>query len=369
MAYGDAIANAVFNARVSDQILVPGPAYVPGTGASEYQLTSLLPPPPVNTNAPNWMPFALLSASQFRPNGPDKLPSKRYGRDLGEVQAFGGTVSSLRTTDQEQIARWHGEMAQFQLNRIARAETASDGRDLLEHARLFALLNLAMADATTSVFEAKYTFRFWRPVTAIRNADLDDNDNTVVDPLWTPFLNTPPHPEYPAAHAVVQVAGARVLESYFGPRHAFETTSPTVPGVTRSYTSFDDFTDEGRHARILGGMHFRSSLDEGARQGKRVAELGAGTLAVTALGRPSGDTGQADLSNFHLGGVINQMPPTRVPVRCLAPLLITSSAGCGALPPTVPSPTLRGRLFPKAHRRRCCTGYALNNPEPNLTAS
>ena len=108
------------------------------------------------------------------------------------------------------------------------------------------------------------------PVTAIRNADLDGNPETTVDLGWSPFLPTPPHPEYPAAH-VIQTAGARVLEMYFGQHYAFDMTSPTVPRATRRYESFDAFAEEGGFARILGGMHFRNSIEVGHRQGKKVA--------------------------------------------------------------------------------------------------
>jgi PAP2 superfamily len=256
---------------LQDRIVDPGPLYVPGNRPGDYQLTTPGPPQPVNAGAPNWVPFALTAASQFRPNGPARLTSPQYARDFAEVWLYGSSAGGIRTPDQEQLARWHTEQAQFQFNRIARAEAATDGRSLLEHAHLFALLNIALADATTAVFEAKYFYNFWRPSTAIRRADTDGNSRTFVDPAWSPFLTTPPHPEYPAAHGTVQAAGARIMKAYFGPNHAFTTTSPTVPGVTRSYDDFDAYTAEGVEARILGGMHFRSSLEEGARQGKRVA--------------------------------------------------------------------------------------------------
>ncbi len=268
--YGAAVARAVYDARLSDNMLAAGPIYVPGGTPGDYQITSPGPPQPVNTNAPNWVPFAMLSASQFRPNGPPEMTSLRYARDLDEVRRLGGGISAERTAEQEVIARWHTEQAQFQFNRIARAETPGDGKALLDHARLFALLNLALVDATTSVFEAKYTYNFWRPVTAIQNADVDGNPDTVADPTWTPFLPTPPHPEYSAAHGVVQAAGSRVMKEYFGPLYAFDTTAPAVPGVTRHYGSFDEFAAEGMSARIFGGMHFRTSLEEGARQGRQV---------------------------------------------------------------------------------------------------
>src|SRR5688572_13041561 len=130
----------------------------------------------------------MRSASQFRPGAPPALTSRLYARDLRETQELGGSFSAERTPDQEESARWHTEMAQFQFNRIANVEVQTDGRSLLEHARLFALLNMAMADAVTAVFDAKYAYLFWRPSTAIQNADVDGNPRTEVDPSWTPFL-------------------------------------------------------------------------------------------------------------------------------------------------------------------------------------
>jgi hypothetical protein len=269
--YGDVVASLMYQNRLSDNMLTPGPIYVSSGLPGVYQITTPGPSQPVNTNAPNWIPFALMSASQFRPSAPPALTSRRYADDLNETRALGELTSPYRSANDDETARWHTELAQFQLNRIARAEVAGDGRDLLEHARLFALLNLALADAATSVFDAKYTYLFWRPVTAIRNADLDDNARTDVDPGWSPFLTTPQHPEYPAAHGVIQTAGTRVLEHYFGQHYGFDTTSPTVPGVTRHYDDFDAFAEEGGLARILGGMHFRNSVEVGHREGKSVA--------------------------------------------------------------------------------------------------
>ena len=272
VAFGDLVAQTIYDARLADNILAPGPLFVDGTEPGEYRLTTPGPPQPVNTGAPTWVPFAMRETSQFRPGGPPALTSSLYARDLDETARLGGTTSAERTADEEQIGRWHTEQAQFQFNRIARAETQNDGRTLIEHARLFALLNIAMADAITAVFDAKYMYRFWRPSTAIRNADLDGNPDTFVDLTWTPFLTTPPHPEYPAAHGAVQGAGAGVMTSYFGPDYPFQTTSPTVPGVTRNYASFDGYAQEGAEARIFGGMHFRNSLEVGSHQGRQVAE-------------------------------------------------------------------------------------------------
>jgi hypothetical protein len=272
LQYGDRVAQAIYEARLADHIVAPGPIFTPDSTPGRYQLTTPGPSQPMNTNAPNWMPFALRSASQFRSNGPSTLTSATCARDLDEMRRLGGTTSSERTLEQEEIARWHTEQVPHQLNRIARAETATDGRDLLEHARLFALLNLALADALTSVFEAKYTYLSWRPVTAIRHADSVGNPDQSQDPAWAPFLLTPPSPEYPSAHSAMQSAGAQVLIAYFGEPHAFQTTSSAVPGLKRSYGSFSAFTDEGVRARILGGMSFRTAVEDGVRQGKNVAD-------------------------------------------------------------------------------------------------
>lgn len=283
--YGDQVAQAIYENRLDDHILTPGPIYVSGTTPGVYQITTPGPPQPVNTNAPNWLPFALTSASQFRPGAPPELTSKRYARDLNETRELGGLSNWYRSADDDQVAQWHTELPQFQLNRVARTESLSDGRGLLEHARLFALLNIALADASTSVFDAKYTYVLWRPVTAIRNADADGNPRTMLDAGWTPFLTTPPHPEYPAAHAVIQTAALAVLTDYFGRRHAFDTTSAAVPGVTRHYQNFAAYAHEGAMARILGGMHFRNSIEVGDREGELVGDWILGRYLTPLRGR------------------------------------------------------------------------------------
>ena len=214
----------------------------------------------------------MRSASQFRPGAPPALTSRLYARDLRETQEVGGSFSDERTPDQEASARWHTEMAQFQFNRIANAEVQTDGRSLLEHARLFALLNMAMADAVTAVFDAKYTL----PVLAAVDGNPQrrcrrESTNGGRSQLGAVPDDAAP-PRYPAAHGTVQGAGARVLTWYFGRRYEFETTSPTVPGVKREYRSFNHFAREGAVARIFGGMHFRNSLVIGSQQGRQVAD-------------------------------------------------------------------------------------------------
>ncbi len=271
LQYGDLVAQVLYQARVNDNILVPGPVYINGTEPGVYQITTPGPPQPVNTGARDWVPFGLRGAAQFRPGPPPALTSVRYARDLNETKAFGDAASVVRTPSQSETANFFIEQSPFSLNRAARDEVASDGRGTMAHARLFALLNMAMADAVTSVFDAKYTYLRWRPVTAIRNAESDGNPRTEADPGWSSFVATPPHPEYPAAHGTVTTAGARVLTRYFGPHHEFLATSPNVPGAIRQYQSFDAFAIDAGEARIFGGMHVRTSIDVGQHQGKQVA--------------------------------------------------------------------------------------------------
>lgn len=271
LAFGDSVAARLVQARLDDGILTPGPTYTSTNAPGDYQLTPGAPPQPVNTNAANWRPFVLRSAAQYRPSGPYPLGSAAYARDLAETRRWGVATDSERTPAEDLVARWALEQGQFQANRIARTEAVADGRPLLEHARFFALLNFALADATMAVFEAKYFYRAWRPLTAIHRADEDGNARTATDAAWTPFLTTPPHPEYPAAHGSVSQAAAGVLSWYFGRHYGFVGTSTGVPGVTRGFESFDAWVDDATIARIYGGMHFRRSLDAGRWQGARVA--------------------------------------------------------------------------------------------------
>lgn len=271
VALGDAVAAALVASRASDNLLSPNPPYVAGSGPGAYQPTG---PVVVNTGVALWVPFAMTSVSQFRANGPVPVGHPQYAAELDEVREVGAVNSGSRTQAQSLSARWHVEMAHFGLNRVARAAAVSEGLSLIECARLFALLNMAMMDGAAAVFESKHFYDYWRPITAIRGADDDGNDDTVADPTWTPFIGTPPHPEYPAAHGTVSASGAEVLKSVFGQHYAFTTTSsaPGMAGIVRSFEDFDAFVTDAQLARIYGGVHFRTSVVEGARQGKKVAK-------------------------------------------------------------------------------------------------
>jgi hypothetical protein len=270
LVFGDQVAAAFYADRLTDGMLAPNPPYLPIGGAGFYQPTPPGFASPVNTGAGSWRPFAMLTAAQFRGNGPLSLAHPQYRLDFDEVRLIGSVTSTLRTAEQSLIATWHIEQSFPAFNRIARSEAAAVGLNLLESARLFALLNMALADAVTSVFEAKYFFHYWRPVTAVRLADTDGNPATTAEPGWLPFIVTPPHPEYPSAHSVTQMAAVQVMEHVFGPQHRFTTTSANVPGVARSFESFRAYAVDGSLARLYGGIHFRTALEEGMRQGKQL---------------------------------------------------------------------------------------------------
>jgi hypothetical protein len=286
--YGDLVARDIYANRLADNMLAPGVPLTGGLEPGNYRSTDPEASLPINTNAPRWTPFAMESASQFRPGPPTALTSAIYARDFNEVRRLGGAGSVDRSAEQERIARWHAEPAASQWNRIARTEAARDGHDVLDHARFFTLLNLALADALTSAFDAVYAYQYWRPVTAIRNADADGNPDTTPDRVWSPALPTPLYPEYPSAQTAGQSAGARVMTSEFGRFHSFQATSSEVPASTSSYRSFDAFVDEGVRGGILGGVHFRSSAEEGVREGAKVAGW---VLAhcLLPLGRPQAE--------------------------------------------------------------------------------
>ena len=268
--YGDLVGYLMYQNRLNDNILTPGPIYISTGLPGAYQITSPGPPQPVNTNAQNWTPFAMISASQFRPSGPPALTSRRYADDLNETRLLGELNSPYRSTLDDETARWHTELAQFQLNRIARAEVAADGRDLLSHARLFALLNLALADAATSVFDAKYAYLFWRPVTAIRNGDTDGNPATEPDPTWSSFIVTPPFPDYVSGHSTFSGAASTVLALFYD--IAVTTGSDFLPGVHRSFSSFSSAADEAALSRLYGGIHFRFANQDGLQGGVSIGE-------------------------------------------------------------------------------------------------
>jgi membrane-associated phospholipid phosphatase len=217
----------------------------------------------------------LQRANQFRPGPPPALESATYANVFNEVKTVGVANSTSATMDQALTGRfWNGPIQNY-WNEITQTATLAHGLSTAQSARLFALVNLTLADGVIAFYDAKYTFRFWRPVTAIRAADTDNNPNTQTDPNWLPEVgNTPPDPSYPGAHAVISGAGAFVLIDFFrSNQFTFDVTSEVLPGVTRHFTSFSDAAREASLSRIFAGVHFRTDEDTGERLGREIADF------------------------------------------------------------------------------------------------
>ena len=270
LAVGEAVARQIVALRSTDGSDVDG-TYTFGSGPGEYQRT---PPTFGNPAVPAFRfvtPFVLNRGDQFRTEGPPSLGSDEWARDFNETKRLGRVDSTARTAEQTEIALCGAEPGLPMWNRVARTVSAQRSTGLAENARLFALLNLAMVDATIACWDSKYTYRFWRPVTAVRAADTDGNDATEADTAWTPLRATPLHPEYPAAHGCVSAAAAVVLTGLLGQETPFSTaTSTCPPGVVRSYDSFQALADEVGESRIYIGFHFRTSVRHGANLGRQV---------------------------------------------------------------------------------------------------
>lgn len=271
VAVGAEVAASMIALRANDgrNAVVP---YVFGSGPGVYQRTPPAFGNPVATNSSGVTPFSILSTSQFRAYGPPDLTSAIYTRDLEETRAYGALNSAVRTPEQTELARFHTENPnQFWGRNITRF-VQEQHLGTAGSARLLAAIAVAQADATLACFDSKYHFNFWRPVTAIGAADTDDNPATAPDPSWLPVANTPPHPEYPAAHGCVGAAIGKTFEYFTGGKHVKFTLDSVVTGTTRSYHGAEDLVREIINARIYGGMHFRNSSEHGAVLGRSVAK-------------------------------------------------------------------------------------------------
>jgi PAP2 superfamily len=295
VAVGRAAAAAILALRANDrmqELLVGDPAYSEGTLPGEYRFTPGTPfafAPRLGEVAP----FVLRDGSQFRPPPPYPLGGRRYAADVNEIKRLGGddvVTPSARSPEQTEIALFWVESSPLQWNRIARTVAEAAGLDQWEKARLLGLLNLSLADGYTGTFEAKYHYRFWRPVTAIRLADTDGNPRTAADPTWTPLVETPPIPDHDSGHAVEGGAAAAVLRRFFRTNRArFSACSTTLPArncgeddaVFRRYRSFSEAAAENGISRILVGFHFRKAVEDGIEHGRRI-----GDRAVDRFMRP-----------------------------------------------------------------------------------
>jgi hypothetical protein len=247
--------------------------YRPATAAGVYVPTTM----PAASQWAQRKPWVMTSCDQFRPGPPPALASALWARDYNEIKAVGAKNSTTRTPAQTEIARFWEATAPTIYFPVVRSVANEPGREVTQNARLLAVTAQAIDDALIAVFDGKYFYNFWRPVTAIRNGDIDGNDATERDAGWLPFIDTPMHPEYPCAHCIVSGAVGAVLiaEIGSGPTPTLSTTSPTAPGVVRSWTTIDDFVIEVANARIYDGVHYRNSAEVGTAMGKKIGALTA----------------------------------------------------------------------------------------------
>jgi hypothetical protein len=265
---GERAAAAMLAERDKDGADAPI-TYRPFTQPGKYVPTQF----PASSTWAAVRPFALKSGDQFRPPAPYALSSAQWAADYNEVKRMGGKAGTARTPDQNDIARFWQLTGAATYNPVTRHLATTRGLDLLDCARLFALTSMVTADTAIAIFDAKYAYSFWRPVTAIRNGDIDGNDATTLEAGWEPLIATPMHPEYPCAHCTFQGAAAGVLQGLYGdsvPR--FTLTSTAAPGVSRSFERLSDYVNEVINARIYEGVHYRTSGEVGAALGRRIAD-------------------------------------------------------------------------------------------------
>ncbi len=277
IAWGEAVARQILVWRANDgfDATVAPPS---GSGPGYW-----VPTPPLFAPylLPQWgdvAPFAMPASAHFRPPGPPALDSAKYAADYNEVKALGAAVGSTRTPEQDLIALFWADGAGTETppghwNSIAQSVAVSRQNSMEQNARMFALLNVAMADAAICAWDAKYTYYNWRPVTAIRNGDADGNPATSSDPTWSSFIITPPFPDYVSGHSTFSGAASTVLAMFFGTDHvAFTATSDFLPGVTRQFSRFSDAANEAAVSRLYAGIHYRSANEDGLAVGREIGE-------------------------------------------------------------------------------------------------
>ena len=278
VAVGEDVAGRLLEERSHDGMSVVVP-YTPGTGPGAWVPTPPGFAPALLPGFGRVVPFALYRGDQFRPDGPPSLTSEDYAADLNEVKARGdvnGESNGQRSHAESATARfWLGNSIPIFMQ-IARQISFERDLGLSENARFFALLSIAGMDAYVAAWDAKYTYNFWRPVTAIRQADFDGNPGTIGDTSWTSLGLTPPFPDYVSGHTTYTGAFVHVLERIFGTDPVtFTVTNPNVPAgeQSRTYHSIRELSDEMIEARILAGIHFRTADVDGNRLGRQVAQF------------------------------------------------------------------------------------------------
>ena len=270
---GDDIAARILQLRANDGSAVVPPPFTPGTQPGNYRPTPPNFPTPVFTTWGKVTPFVLKNGSQFRPGAPPALTSAAYAQALNEVKSLGQNTSTARTADQTVIGKFWAPPIWNTWNVIAENAALAHHTNLERTAQLFAVLNLSFADSTIAMYDGKYHYQLWRPITAIRLADADGNPATIADPNWTALANTAADPSYPGAHSTISAAGATVLGAVFGNRDRIQVTSSALPGTVRTFNSYSDVATEAGLSRIFAGQHFRFDHVEGLELGHDVAQF------------------------------------------------------------------------------------------------
>lgn len=263
-------------------------SYTPGSGPGAWAPTPPAFLPAAAPGTAHVQPFALNSISQFRPEPPPELSSETWTRDYNEVKRLGAASGSTRTPEQTDIGRFWADQPILQWNRAWRNISIGQGLSLQDNARFFAMLATASTDAILACWDGKFTYSFWRPVTAIRAGDTDGNPETEPDPSWIGQVVTPTHPEYPAAHGCLSGASTYTLRFFFGTDQFDFTIDSKIPGLTkpvRSYETFSQALDEVSDARVYGGMHYRNSTRTGANIGKQVSHFVTRHFFLRSKGR------------------------------------------------------------------------------------
>jgi hypothetical protein len=249
-------------------------AWSAGSLPGQYRPTAPANALPILPHWGNVTPFALRHPWQYRVHPPPDLNSARYANEVNEIKLVGGATTRLRNDEQSEIARHWYEAPGQSWNRIARSVSGQQQLDPWQNARLFALVNIALADGYIGNFESKYVYNFWRPITAIRDGDIDGNLETTGELEWNSYLIAPAIPEWPSGHATVGAAAATVLQRFFGADAlAFSLTAGApYAGTTRQFYSFSQAALENANSRVLAGIHFRASCSAGMTQGEHIGD-------------------------------------------------------------------------------------------------
>ena len=277
VAWGELVANALLNERSTDGFPNGGTPDL-GENATGKWRPAVAGTPAIAACLAVLPPFCMTTPDQFRPEGPPSLTSAAYASDVAEVQAIGPATGSTRTPGQTVTALNWTDNTVSHWNNVAVTVALTRERSLSQNARLFAWLNIAMADGGIGIWDAKFFYRFWRPISAITLADTDGNAGTTADPAGTSLIPTPNHQEYPSGHSGLSGAAARVLARVFGDRTTFTHETEIAPFAPRTHRSFSSAADEANESRIYGGIHFRTAVRHGRILGDNVGRLVVATL-------------------------------------------------------------------------------------------